>query len=166
MIKAAKKNIGIDNIVFYDSMEYDVYENLPQEQKEEIELNEAKSVSRGLCKERNINISEIASDELEKMGFKKDIPTFIFSKLIEDVYHERSMFNASDYYNLSIAENEHYTRLVNEYKIGSEKMYISLIAKAISESNAESKNINDIVYGIVKKISIKIDNSLKLQLGA
>lgn len=153
----------------YSTFDYSYYgfnNEISEEEKRKRIIIEEKIISKMVCKDKNINVNLFALEELEKIGFKKEISTIIMSQLIENVYHERKAFDASDYFDLSLSDNEHYTELVDYFKIGNESTYRGLIAKAICDSNSESKNINDIVYGIAERISKKIDKSLIKELQA
>ena len=96
-------------------------------------------------------------DNFKFIGTMYDIPNEVVEKKINEFI---------DVFDLSLSDNEHYTELVDYFKIGNESTYRGLIAKAICDSNSESKNINDIVYGIAERISKKIDKSLIKELQA
>ena len=85
-MKAAERKdelISLLNFVRVNS--YDEYENLTKEEIEWLDLVEEKTISKKICEDKGINISLIALQELEKIGFKRDLPAFVFSKLIEDL---------------------------------------------------------------------------------
>ena len=86
--------------------------------------------------------------------------------MIENIYHERSMFDESSYFDLSLPDNPHYKYLTDKYMIGNEKIFRGLIAGAIGSSNCETKNINDLVFGVTNSIIKEIDkvNSKKITL--
>ena len=92
--------------------------------------------------------------------------TYFLSKLIENLYHERKAYNSSDYFELNKPGNKHYLGLLDYFKVGDEQLYKGLIAKSIGDSESESKNINDIAYGIVHKISNNLEINQKLKLEA
>ena len=151
---------------FFDYSYYGFNNVISEEEKKKKKIIEEKTISKIVCEDRNINVNLFALRELESLGFKKEISTVFMTKLIENIYHERKAFDESDYFDLSLPDNEHYTELVDYFKLGNESTYRSLIAKAIIDSNSESKNINDIVYGIISSISTKIDKGIKLKLEA
>ena len=150
----------------YDFVDYYPINGLTEEEKELIEIEAVKMISKEQCRDKNINISLIALDELEKIGFKKNILGIIISKLVEDVYHEREAFSSSDYFDLSIPENKHYTNLAKYYIVEDEQFYRGLVAKAIGDSDCQSKNINDVVYGVVDNISYNLEKNQSLKLEA
>ncbi len=143
--------------IFIDSS-YEDYENLTKEEIEWMNLVEEKSISKKQCEEKGINVSLFALEELEKNGFNKDISTYVLSKLVEDLYHERKVFSSEDYFDLSKSDNKHYSNLVDYFKVGDEQLYRALVAKSIGDSKYETKNVNDIVYGTVKNVSKMINN--------
>ncbi|MBO5529859.1 MAG: hypothetical protein J5970_00480 [Bacilli bacterium] len=128
------------------------YELLTKEQLKKEDIDTAKTISQKECNDKSINVSLIAYKELSNIGFKKDIPTYFLSKLIENLYHERKEFDSSSYFDLTMDDNEHYKELATYYNIGDEKFYRAMIATAIGNSNCETKNVNDIVYKIVTSI--------------
>ena len=71
---------------------------------------------------------------------------------------ENCEFDSSDYFDLTIEENEHYKELVDYYNIGNEQFYRAMIAVAIGSSDCENKNVNEVVYGVVSNISKNINN--------
>lgn len=150
----------------YDFRDYYPLNELTEKEKELIEIETEKMISKKQCEDKNINISLIALDELEKIGFKKNMLGIVLSKLVEDVYHERKAFSSSDYFDLSIPDNRHYVNLVNYYVVEDEQFYRGLVAKAIGDSDCKSKNINDIVYGVVNNISYNLENNQSLKLEA
>lgn len=114
-------------------------------------------------KNNNTNISLIALEKLEELGFKKDIGTILFAGLIEDLYHERRVFDSSDYFDLSKPNNPHYKYLVNRTKVGNEDNFKALIARSIGTSSCETKNINEIAYKVTNEICKKLDKRLILK---
>ena len=134
------------------------YETLSKEEQKKLEVEMVKTISRKECSDKNIDVSLIAYNELSSLGFKKDIPTYFLSKIIENLYHERKEFDSSDYFDLTIEENEHYKELVDYYNIGNEQFYRAMIAVAIGSSDCENKNVNEVVYGVVSNISKNINN--------
>ena len=75
----------------------DDYETLSKEEQKKLEIDMVKTISRKECNDKNINVSLIAYNELGNIGFKKDMPTYFLSKVIENLYHERKEFDSSDY---------------------------------------------------------------------
>lgn len=144
----------------------DIEENLTEEELRNLEIETAKAISKNECSDKNINVSFIALNELKSMGFKNDVSTFFLSKLIEDLYHERKEFDGSDYFDLKKKDNVHYSNLLDQLIIGDQEFYKIMINRAIKESNCETKDINEIVYGIVGLVSKKINNSNKIRLEA
>lgn len=132
----------------------------PDEQKKE-DIETVKMISKKECSDKSIDVSLIAYKELNNIGFRKDIPTYFLSKLIESVYHERKEFDSSNYFDLSMEDNEHYKELAEYYNVGDEKFYRAMIATAIGNSNCESKNVNDIVYKIVTDIPTLVNVYVK-----
>lgn len=139
----------------------DDYETLSKEEQKKLEIDMVKTISRKECSDKNINVSLIAYNELGNIGFKKDMPTYFLSKVIENLYHERKEFDSSDYFDLTMKDNEHYKELVDYYNIGDEQFYRAMIATAIGDSDCKNKNVNDVVYGVVSKISKNINNLSK-----
>lgn len=108
--------------------------------------------------DNSINISFLALKKLEELGFKKEsFSTEVLANMIENIYHERSMFDESSYFDLSLPDNPHYKYLADKYMIGNEKVFRGLIAGAIGSSNCETKNINDLVFGVTNSIIKEID---------
>ncbi len=137
----------------YDSDDYD---DLTIEEQKRLDIEMAKSISRKECSDRNINVSLIAYNELGKLGFKDGLPTYYLSKLIESLYHERKEFDSSNYFDLSMEDNEHYKELFENYDIKDEKFYRAMVATAIGNSSCEIKNINDLAYIVVSDVSKEI----------
>ncbi len=163
----ATKNTDVTNLLyFFNYLSSDDEEKLSVEEIEKNSIELEKTISKKMCEDKNINISLIALNELEKIGFKKDLPAFVFSKLIEDLYHERKAYSSSDYFDLNKPGNKHYLELIDYFRVGNEQLYKGIIAKSIGESESESKNINDIAYGIVHKISNNLEINQKLKLEA
>lgn len=158
------KEKAVNNYGFYE--EDSNIENLTAEELKKMELVLVKELSKKECSDKNINVSLIALNELRSIGFNNDVSILFLSKLIEDVYHERKVYEQSDYFDLSTPENEHYKELANYYQMCDEQFYRVMVAKAIGDSKCETKNINDIVYGIVSIISNKIKNNNTLKLEA
>ena len=151
--------------------EYEFYEEdssieeLSLEEKKKLDLELVKAISKKECYDNNINVSLFALNELKSIGFKEDLSTLFLSKMIEDVYHERNNFDSSDYFDLSIPDNEHYSKLLDCF-VGDEQFCRAMIAVSIGNSDCETKNINDIVYNVINIISKKINNNNTLELGA
>lgn len=144
---------------YFDSIQdVDIEENLTKEELKRLEINTANAISRQRCSDNNIDVSLIALDELKSIGFKSDMSTMVFSKLIEDLYHERTVYDESDYFNLVDYNNDHYSRLEDNIGI-KEEFCRAMIAFSIDKSDCETKNVNDIVYTVVGRISKKINNS-------
>ncbi len=141
------------------------YELLTPEQQKREDINTVTMISKKECNDKSINVSLIAYNELSNIGFKRDIPTYFLSKLIENLYHERNEFDSSNYFDLTMNDNEHYKELAKYYNVGDERFYRGMIAEAIGSSRCETKNINDLVYGIISNMShiIKNNNYLKLE---
>lgn len=137
------------------------YELLTKEEQKKEDIYTARMISKNECNDKCINVSLIAYNELSNIGFKRDIPTYFLSKLIENVFHERKEFDSSDYFDLTMDDNEHYKELVRYYNIGDEKFYRAMIATAIGNSNCDSKNVNDIVYRIVTDIPKLVNTNVK-----
>ena len=76
------------------------------------------------------------------------------------------MFDGSDYYDLKNKDNTHYLNLVDQLIIGNQEFYKIMIDGAIKESECETKDINEIVYGTVGLVSKKISNSNIIRLEA
>lgn len=149
---------------YVSTYDNDLEDQLTVEEIKKLDMYLEKEVSRKECLDKNINISLIALSELKSIGFKEDIPSLILSKLVEDVYHERNYFDASDYFDLSNPDNEHYSKLVDDFVV-DEQQCRAMIAISIGKSDCENKNINEIVYGVVTKISNKMknDNTYRLE---
>ena len=145
---------------------YDFYASkVDEELKEREKVFDIMAISKDVrekTKQNNsINISLIALEELEKLGFKMSYQTSVFAKLIEDIYFERDKFCSKEYFDLSLPDNLHYKYLAEELMVGTEKFYRGVIASAIGLSNCEKKNINEIVDKVVNKISKKLKNKTK-----
>lgn len=153
-------------IYFDDIQDVDIEENLTEEELKSLEIETAKAISKKECSDKNINVSFIVLNELRSIGFKNDLSTVFLSKLIEDLYHERKVFDGSDYYDLKNKDNTHYLNLVDQLIIGNQEFYKIMIDGAIKESECETKDINEIVYGTVGLVSKKISNSNIIRLEA
>ena len=150
----------------YEVLDFTVDDDFTEEELKKQAIIETKSISKKICDDKSINISLIALEELEKLGFKNDLSTYILSKLVEDLYHERKAYNSTSYFDLSSFDNEHYKNLYNYFKVGDEQFYRALIAKSIGESSSDMTNINDIAYGVVKKVDKRLINSKIFKLNA
>lgn len=144
----------------------DIEQDLTEEEKAKIEIELVKAISKKESIDNNINVSLIAYNELESIGFKNDVSTVFLSKLVEDLYHERKAYDSSDYFDLSMDDNAHYSKLVDYFIIGNEQFYKIMLDKAIKESECETEDINEIVYGVVGVVSNKINNRKKIKLEA
>ena len=140
-------------LYLFDDLEELVETLLEKRQDEKDIYLTARNESIEQEKNKNTNISLIALEKLEEIGFNKDLGTVLFAGLIEDLYHERKVFNSSDYFDLSKPDNPHYKYLVDKFKIGDEKRFKAFIALSIGTFNCETKNINEIAYSITKEIS-------------
>ncbi|MBQ1496503.1 MAG: hypothetical protein IIZ40_04085 [Bacilli bacterium] len=161
-----EKALNVDSS-FFKKCKYNVfdqYEEITNENQKKNEIIEVKEISKKLCEEKNINVNRLVLKELEELGFKKDLPSFFLSKIIEEFYHEREAFDDSEYFDLSFSNNEHYSSLQNKYCIYPLEAYRGFVAKAVGESSYENKNINDVVFDLVKRVSKKIEASKKLTL--
>ncbi|MBR3117148.1 MAG: hypothetical protein IKF36_04665 [Bacilli bacterium] len=150
-------------LYYYDDLDELVESLLEQGQDEKDIYLTARNESIQEEKNKKTNISLVALEKLEEIGFQKDIGTLLFAGLIEDLYHERKVFNSSEYFDLSKPDNPHYKYLVDKFKIGDEKRYKALIALSIGTSNCDTKNINEIAYSITDKISKELSDGFILQ---
>lgn len=153
-------------LFYYDDLDELVESLLEQGQDKKDFYLTARYESIEKEKNKNTNISLIAFKKLEEIGFKNDIGTLLFSGLIEDLYHERKVFDSSDYFDLSKPDNPHYKYLVEKLKIGDENKFKALIALSIGTSDCEVKNINEIAYSITNDIIKELSNEKVLQIEA
>ena len=126
-------------------------DSLKRDEKEKINI----SVSlRAKEREKNTNISLKALIELKNVGFNiESIGTLFLANIIEDLYCERTMFDSSNYFDLSRYDNAHYKYVLDRYQVNDINFYRGEIAKSIANSKCESKNINDIAFQVVKNLS-------------
>ena len=151
-----------NNYVIFDEKEYkknyeEYLEKVKQDEKEKRNI----SVSlRAKEKEKDTNISLDALKELKNVGFDpNNVGTLFLANIIEDLYCERILFDSSSYFDLSNYDNIHYKYVLDRYQVNDENFYRGEIAKSIATSKFESKNINDIVYFMVEKLSKKYNKT-------
>lgn len=110
------------------------------------------------------NISLVALEKLRELGFTSTIGTLYLANIIEDLYSEEILIKSlgmCDYFDLSLHDNIHYRYLYERYNINDENYYRGAIAIAIAKSTCETKNINEIVYGVLDRIKKEKKNTLK-----
>lgn len=145
-------SVNLDAYKYYDTR---VKMELEEKEDDFKIIAETKKVRENSMEklDNSINISLLALNNLGEIGFnKKSFSTIALADLIEEVYHERSKIDDSDYFDLSNPENIHYKHLADRFMIGNKDIFRGLIASAIGTSNCENKNINDIVFGVTENI--------------
>lgn len=135
-------------------------ERIKREEKEKVSI----SISLRLReKEKDTDIGLKALIELKNVGFNANyVGTLFLANIIEDLYCERVMFDASAYFDLSRFDNIHYKYVLDRYQVNDIDFYRGEIAKSIATSNCESKNINDIAYLLVDKLVKNKEKTKKL----
>ena len=114
-------------------------------------------------KDDSVDIGLLALGNLEKMGFDKEkFSTIVLANLVEDIFHERSNFDSSEYFDLSAPNNLHYKYMLERYPIGDPEFFRGIVAWGIGTSECEAKNVNDVVYGVTNEIIKIVDKKAKL----
>jgi len=133
--------------------------------KEEKIMDMSRSLRASQKDKEDTDISYVALEKLRELGFTNTLGTLYLANIIEDLYSEELLLKSlgmCDYFDLSLHDNVHYKYLVERYRINDEKYYRGAIAIAIAKSKYESKNINDIAYGVLDSIKNTKKNTLKL----
>lgn len=137
------------------------------------ELEEVRNESKQKCDEMGIDVSLIALDKLGNMGFKKELlGTNILAGLVEDVFYEKDfIFKYECYfsnidYDFSMKGNRHFRNLDKTFWIYHDDFYLGFLAEAIGDSKSENKNINQIIFNLVKGINKEYFDPAVLKLKA
>ena len=133
--------------------------------KEERIIDMSRSLRAIQRDKEDTDISFVALEKLRELGFTNTLGTLYLANIVEDIYSEELLLDTlgmCDYFNLGLHDNIHYKYLVERYRINDEKYYRGAIAIAIARSKCDSKNINDIAFGVLDSIKKTKKNTLKL----
>lgn len=105
-----------------------------------------------------LNISLIALDLLEELGFeRKTLGTVYLADVIEILYHERKVFDRENkFFDFDDKRNNNYL-FANEYHECGLKNLLQEIYKEISKSYVSNNTLNDIIYGVTNDLISQYD---------
>ncbi len=110
------------------------------------------------CDNSKIAIGQVALDLLEGLGFERENRGTIFlSSIIENLYHERKIFNQDNkFFDFNDRNNNHYIFL-KEYYECSLVVILKAIREEIAKSFLSDKSLNDIIYSVTNDIISQYD---------
>ena len=109
---------------------------------------------------KRISICNIALELLEELGFDiKQSGTIYLADIIEELYHERRMYDKENpYFDLNDRKNNHYVFVKDYYECGLSTL-LERIDESISTSYVSDMPINNILYGVTNDIIDQYDRN-------
>ena len=105
-----------------------------------------------------LNISLIALDLLEELGFeRKALGTIYLADVIETLYHERKVFDSENkFFDFNDKRNNNYFFVKEYYECGLKHLHQE-ITKEVSKSYVSDNTLNDIIYGVTNDVINQYD---------
>jgi len=105
-----------------------------------------------------LNISLIALDLLEELGFeRKALGTIYLADVIETLYHERKVFDGENsFFDFNDKDNAHFSFSNEYYECGLKKLKRN-IKEEVSKSYVSDSSLNDIIYGVTNDVINQYD---------